>query len=137
MSLYTLFIAAHDWDEYHDKANFIPEERRLMYFILQIFVILVLNQMFRHSVAYSLVAWLVYAGIFCLLNSLWNIITPFEKHYLYAGTSAFLSVVAFLMAGFYQTLVNFIPLVDGRWIIVVLSIAAPMTTYLFEDRIDK
>ena len=27
--------------------------------------------------------------------------------------------------------------VDGRWIIVVLSIAAPMATYLFEDRIDK
>jgi uncharacterized membrane protein YvlD (DUF360 family) len=135
--IYTLFITAHDWYEYHDKVKVIPEKRYLMYFIIQIFVILVLNQMFRHSVVYSLISWLAYSGVFCLLNTLWNIITPFERHYLYATTSAFLSVVAFLMAGFYQTVVNFIPTIDGRWTIVVFSILIPFVTSLVENWIDK
>lgn len=135
--IYTLFIAAQDWYEYHDKAGLIPEKRRLVYFILQIFVILALNQMFAHSVAPSLVAWLIYGGVFCLLNVVWNIITPFERHLLYAGTSGFLSVMAFLFAGFYQSIVDSVPIIDGRWLIFALVIVIPIGTIFFERIIDR
>lgn len=131
---YTLLVAAHDWYEYHNNAVYIPDNRLLMYFIIQIFVLLTLNQMFVHSVGPSLVGWLVYAGIFSSLNAGWNAITPFEGHLIYAVGSGSVAVVVFMFARFYQPLTCYISGIDGRWVILVLTIIIRTTTYLYIRR---
>lgn len=135
--IYTLFIAAQDWYEYHDKADLIRQNHRLTYAILQIFVVLVINQMFVHSVSSSLVPWLVYAGIFCVLNVIWNIITPFRNHLLYATTSGILALTALFFSVIYQNLLNYVTVVDGRWLMLVLAVLIPMGINCAEKRIDR
>ena len=90
--VFTLFITAHDWYEYHDKVDIIPKDRILFYHLWQIFVILTLNQMFRHSVTPSLVSWLIYFGVFATLNAIWNGFTQFINHWLFVGTTSILAI---------------------------------------------
>lgn len=134
--IYTLLIAAQDWFEYHDKADIIPDRHRLGYVVLQIFVILTLNQMFVHATSDSLVPWLVYAGVFCLLNGVWNVFTPFVRHYFYAVTSTCLAVVAFVLVFLYpHTVANYGE--RARWLILVLAILIPVLMNCIERKIDK
>lgn len=134
--IYTLLIAFHDWFEYHDKLPLINEERRYLYYIIQIFVILSLNQMFAHSIDTPLIGWLIYAGIFCLLNVIWNVITPFEKNLLYAATSGFLFVSAFLIVTFYQPIISLFPGYFGDWTILGLALLLTLATVIAERLID-
>jgi hypothetical protein len=141
MFMYTLFVTAHDWYEYHHKFDRIPQKRRIWYFFIQICVLVVLNQMFKHSTSYSLVMWLSYVCIFCLLNTIWNLITPFENHRLYALTSIILALITLLMVVSYQSIIGFIPVfaakLDGRWIIPLLAIITPCIASLVEYKIVK
>lgn len=134
--VYTLLIAAQDWFEYHDKADMVPEKHRLGYVVLQVFVILALNQMFAHATSDSLVPWLIYAGIFCSLNVVWNVITPFVRHSLYAVTSGVLAIVAFGLAALYPYTVAKHDNI-GRWLILGVAVLAPVLTDYIERKIDK
>lgn len=117
--LCTLFITAQDWYQYHTNANVVPEKSHLSYFIIQIFVVLALNQMFVHSSKENLVAWLLYLALFGAINIIWNIITPFENHMKYAVSTGFFTISAILLAYFYQHILNFFPSIDARWLIIV------------------
>ncbi len=116
--MFSLFIAGHDWYEYHDKAEIIPKERELLYHVWQAFVVLVLNQMFRHSVESSLQSWLIYFGIFATLNAVWNAFTKFVNHWLFVGTTSIVAIGSFTAGFFYNKIIVFLPNVDGRWLIL-------------------
>lgn len=115
----TLLIAAHDWYEYHDKASIIPKGQELHYHLFQIFVILTLNQMFRHSVKPTLASWLIYFGIFAVLNVLWNAFTRFTNHWLFVVTTSLLAIGNLSAGIFYSSIVGLVSGIDARWIILV------------------
>jgi len=77
--------------------------------------------------------WFIYGIIFSLFNVVWNIITPYENHWLYVGISASLSLMASLLAGFYSKILNLLPFAfDGRWIILLIVIIFLTITIIFE-----
>lgn len=115
--LFTLFVAAQDWHEYHDKVDVISKEKLLFYHIWQIFVVLALNQMFRFSAEPSLIPWLAYFGIFAILNAIWNAFTIFLNHWLFVITAVLLATGNFAAVFFYSVLVSAVPDIDSRWII--------------------
>ena len=115
----TLFITAHDWYEYHDKIEIIPKGQELLYHLWQVFVILALNQMFRHSVNPSLTSWLIYFAVFALLNAVWNAFTKFVNHWLFVGTTSLLAAGNLAAGIFYSSIVALAPNIDGRWMILV------------------
>jgi hypothetical protein len=120
--IFTLLVAAQDWYEYHDKANIIPKKQELQYHIWQILVVLALNQMFRHSTAVSLQSWLVYFGIFAILNAFWNAFTRFSNHWLFVGTTSLLAIGNFTAGVYYQRIVALSSGIDGRWIILLCEL---------------
>ena len=118
----TLFIAAHDWYEYHDKADVVPQDKAGFYHLWQVFVILVLNQMFRHSVTPSLVSWLIYFGVFATLNAVWNAFTRFVDHWLFVATTSLLAIGNFAAGIFYSRITALVPTTDGRWIVLLYEL---------------
>jgi hypothetical protein len=115
----TLLVAAHDWYEYHDKLDIIPKRQVLRYHLWQVLVILALNQMFRHSVAPSLAAWLIYFSIFAALNAVWNAFTKFVNHWFFVGTTSLLAVGNLFAGIFYSSVIAVVPVADERWVILV------------------
>lgn len=117
--VFTVLITAHDWYEYHDKVELVPKGQELLYHTWQVFVILALNQMFRHSVAPSLQSWLIYFGIFAILNVVWNAFTEFVNHWLFVGTTSVLAIGHLAAGIFYPTIIATIPSIDGRWVVLL------------------
>ena len=133
----TLLIAGHDWYEYHDKADTIKQRKQLLYHLWQVFVILALNQMFRHSVSVSLVSWTIYFGIFALLNVVWNAYNKFLHHWLFAGATSLLAIGNFAAGIFYPKIVAVVPNIDGRWVILfgdLLLIGVTLILFRFFSR---
>lgn len=80
--LFTLLISAHDWYEYHTNEKY-GEGKMLFYFVIQIFIVLMLNQMFIHASDTTITAWLSYYVIFVSLNVIWNFFLMYENHRSY------------------------------------------------------
>ena len=91
--LLTLLIAGHDWYEYHSNETSTKENQKFTYFFIQIFIVLMLNQMFVHSTNTNINAWLWYFVIFMVLNTAWNLLFEFENHYWYALNSFIIAII--------------------------------------------
>jgi hypothetical protein len=144
----TLAIVALDWYEYHfEERDVVDKPPQLAYFGLQLLVVGVFNQMF--NVAFdSLRGWLVYAGCFCILNTLWNSMvvvsearekrryTAFAIRYtVYAIRYLGLALVTILIAVFGHLSAGPLSLSRQRWLVLIGIAALGVVTYFLEDPI--